>query len=235
MKARFQVAMCALFASVAVLATSQPAAAAPVTYTEKIEDVSVLFTILDFLDIERDLTRTRTLGDGTVDMETDDATIVADHTLSANWGYSTAEGFSWSHQFFFEPPAGEFIEARLILDVVGVHGDLPDFVFVEGFPVGVLTHGGFDVQSTTLLTTLGFPDPDALISFVVSDGRVDVGVLPVLFDFMTIRASTVEVIYEPTAVPEPTTAVLLMSGAAVGMWRRSRRNRSQRNDATRLV
>jgi hypothetical protein len=70
-------------------------------------------------------------------------------------------------------------------------------------------------------------DPDALISFILADGRLDVGMWPLVLDFMTIRSSTLEVTYEPvtaepTAVPEPTTAVLLLGGLAAGAWRRRR-------------
>ena len=65
-------------------------------------------------------------------------------------------------------------------------------------------------------------DPNALISLILTDGKLDVMAWPLLLDFMTIRSSTVEVTYEPVAVPEPATALLLLTGLAAGQWRRRR-------------
>jgi hypothetical protein len=69
------------------------------------------------------------------------------------------------------------------------------------------------------------PDPNFLLSLVLADGRLHVEVLPLLLDFVTIRSATAEVTYEAAAVPEPATAVLLLSGLAVGGWRRFHRPR----------
>ena len=214
--------MCALFVAAASVGAPRDATAAPVTYTEKIEDLN-FFTFLDLFDVTRDLTRTRTFGDGTSDVETDDATIVAENVLSDNWGISTAlVPITWQHLFAPLTGVDTFIQGRLTLEMIGVDADFPDFVFVEFFPVAALTVGGMDTLSTTIISTDGLLDPDGLITLVLADGKLDVMAWPLLLDFMTIRSSTMEVTYEPVAVPEPATAVLLMSGLAAGAWRRRR-------------
>ena len=217
---------CALFVSAAVLAAARPAAAAPITYTETIEDLS-FFTLFDLLDATRDLTRTRTFGDGTPDeVVTDDATIVSENVLSDNWGLSTALVFmTWHHVFPSTGAVDTYIQGKLTLEVIGVDGAVADPVFVEFFNVGSLVAGGTDTQSTTTFSTDGLADPNAVISFFLADGELDVRVRGLALDFMTIRSSTLEVTYEPVAVPEPTTALMLLSGVAAGAWRRRRSSR----------
>jgi PEP-CTERM motif len=217
-----------LVAIIFFVAAARPASASIITYTETISDQNFL-TIFDLFDGSRELTRTRT-SDGTTQVETDDATIVTENGLSGNWGLSTFVGFSWNHLFSLDPPAGTFLHGSLTLDVIGVDGELGDVVFVEFFPVGALTSGGTDVQSTTFLSTDGVGDPNMLLSLVLADGQIHVEVLPLLLDVMTIRSSTAEVTYEAAgnetaAVPEPATAVLLLSGLAAGGWRRLRHAR----------
>lgn len=222
MKAGIHDLMCASFVAAAMLAAPRAAVAAPVTYTEKIEDLN-FFTFLDLFDVTRDLTRTRTFGDGTSGVETDDATIVTENALSDNFGLSTAlVPMTWQHLFAPVSGVDTFIQGKLTLEMIGVEADFPDFVFIEFFPVGAMTVGGTDTLSTTIISTAGFPDPDGLISLTLADGKLDVMAWPLLLDFMTIRSSTLEVTYEPVAVPEPTTAVLLLSGLAAGAWRRRR-------------
>jgi hypothetical protein len=220
--------------AVLVLLIAAPASA-DVIYRERIEDASFT-TFLDLFDGVRSLTRTRTLGDGTVLVETDDATIVAENLLTDNWGLSTANAFNWSHLFVFDPPVGTFLQGTLTLEVIGAQqnaqGGQVDLVFVESFIVGVLSPGGVDTPSTTLLTTAGLPDPTGVLATFLADLRLDVGVLPLplFLDFMTIKSSTVEVSYVP--VPEPATMWLVTGGLAVGGWRRYR-SRLGRHAASR--
>lgn len=219
MRTRIPAAMYALLVGAALFAVPYPAAAAPITYSETIEDLTFT-TLFDLFDGARDLTRTRT-SDGVTDIETDDATIVSENVLSDNWGFTTAlVPITWSH--VFDPPSGveTYLEATLTLNVIGVDADFPDVLFVEFFPVGTLTVGGTDTESTTTVSTAGLVDPNGLLTFILSDGKVDVMAWPLLLDFMTIRSSTLEVVYEPVAIPEPTSAVLLLSGLVAGAWRR---------------
>ena len=222
MKIRIHGWMWAWFVAAAVVAAPSPAAAAPVTYTEQIEDLN-FFTFLDLFDTTRDLTRTRSLGDGTSVVETDDATIVSENVLSDNWGISTAVvPMTWQHIFAPLTGVDTFLYGKLTIEMIGVDADFPDFLFVEFFPVAALTVGGMDTLSTTIVSTDGIPDPNALITLILADGKLDVMAWPLLLDFMTIRSSTVEVTYEPVPVPEPATAVLLLGGLAAGAWRRRR-------------
>ena len=232
MARKIRFSTCALAAGVLLFAADRPAAATPVTYTETIEDLNFT-TFVDLFDFSRDLTRTRNSGSGPAQIETDDATIVGEHVLSDNWGFSTFAPFSWDHLFPLDPPAATFTHGSLTLNVIGNEGDLADLVFVEAFPVGALTPGAVDVESTTTFSTDPFGDPDFILKLILADGRLHVEVLPLLLDFMTIRASTVEVTYEPQLevqeVPEPATAVLIVSGLAAGGWRRYRSRTGQRN------
>jgi hypothetical protein len=217
-----------LFVGVALVASALPAAAVPITYSERIEDLNYA-TFLDLFDTTRDLTRTRTSG-GPADIEADDPTIVGENLLSENWGFSTFIPMSWQHVFPSGSAVDTYLQGKLTIEMIGVDADLPDFVFVDFFPVGILNVGGMDMPSTTILSTDGLPDPDALISFFLADGRLDVAILPLLFDLMTIRSSTLEVTYEPntlepTAVPEPATGLLLLGGVAAGAWRRRQARR----------
>ena len=224
MTAKFWNSKNALLAIVMLLVgAARPASASIVTYTETITDQS-FFTIFDLFDVSRDLTRTRT-SNGTTQTETDDATIVSENVLSENWGLSTFAEFNWNHLFSLDPPVGTFLHGSLTLDVIGADATLPDIVFVEFFPVGALTPGGTDVQSTTYFSTDGVGDPNLLLSLVLADGQIHVGVLPLFPDVVTIRSSTAEVTYEAAEVPEPATAVLLLSGLAMGGWRRLHRSR----------
>jgi len=217
---------CVLAAGVLLFASVRPVAAATITYTETIEDLNFA-TLLDLFDFTRDLTRTRDFGTGVVDVETNDATIAAENSLSDNWGVTTASTWTWTHLFPLDPPALTFLHGSITLNVIGVDGGIGDFVFLEGVNVGVLTPGGTDVQSTTYFSTDGVGDPDFLIRTVLTDGQLSVSVVPLLFDFMTIRSSIAEVTYE--AVPEPATMVMIVSGLAVGGWRRYRSRTGHRN------
>jgi len=183
-------------------------------------------TFIDLFDVSRDLTRTQTLGNGTVNIETDDATIVTENALSENWGMSTFGLFNWTHLFTFDPPVGTFVRGSLTLDVIGVDPTLPEIVFVEFFPIGALNPGGPDVQSTTVFSTDGVGDPNLLLSLVLADGQMHVAVLPLLLDVVTIRSSTATIEYDAAVVPEPASAVLLLSGLAAGGWRRYRSRRA---------
>jgi hypothetical protein len=229
MPRRFWTSKNALLAAVILLgAATRPASASTITYTETIEDANY-FTLFDIFDGSRDLTRTRT-SDGVIQIETDDATIVSENALSENWGLSTFLPFSWTHVFALDPAATTFLQGSLALEVIGVDGELGDPVYIEFTYVGNLTPGGTDIQSTTYFSTDGLADPNALLSVVLADGQVQLSVLPLLLDFMTIRSSTASVTYEaadngPAEVPEPATAVLLLSGLAAGGWRRLRHSR----------
>jgi hypothetical protein len=234
MSNKFRRSMYTLLAGVLFLAAARPAAAETITYTETIADSSYA-TLFDLFDLTRDLTRTRTFGDGSIQVETDDATIISENALSDTWGFSTFFPMVWTHIFPLDPSATTFLHASLTLDVIGVDSGLPDIVFVDFFPVGALTPGATDVQSTTYLSTDGLADPNSAIAFFLADGQLNVIILPLILDFMTIRSSTLEVTYDADPVPEPTTAVLLMSGLAIAEGRRRRHRSRSACTATKVL
>jgi len=226
MSSKFWISVRVLFVGVLLLALSRPAAASTVTYTETIEDLNFA-TFFDLFDFTRDLTRTRTLGDGTVQVETDDATIVSENALSDNWGLSTFTAIGWNHLYDFVPPVEIFLRGSVTLNVIGVDPSTSHPVFIEFFPVGDLTPGGTDVESTTTFSTDGLADPNFVLSLELADNALHVEIFPLLADVLTIRSSTAELTYTArdegiTAVPEPASAVLLLSGLAAGGWRRYR-------------
>jgi len=202
-----------LAAGALFLAPAPPAQAAVLTYTETIEDISVA-PIFDFFDPNRDLRRTRTLGNGTVLVEDTDAIIVAENAVTDNWGFSTFSPFSLNH-IFPPDPVTSFLSATLTLEVFGAEGSLGDLVFVDfPFPLGVLSAAGDNASATTTLTTdiIGNPDiVNFLLGLFLADSTLSVGVLPLLFDFMSIHSSTLSVTYEAPPVPEPATGLLMLA------------------------
>jgi hypothetical protein len=237
MRNAFHTVFAILIAGLLVCASSRPAAASTVTYTETIEDLSHT-TLLDFFDDTRVLRRTRTFGDGTSQAVTSNALIATQNSLSDNWGLSTFGATTWVHQFAPTlAPYGPapFLHGSLTLDVIGVNPLIFDIVFLEGLPIGLLTPGGFDVETSSLFTTTGLPADfvNSLIAGAVADGQVSVGILPFILDAYTIRASTLEITYEAlvntttdTSMPEPGTMVLLATGLAAARGWRNRRRRA---------
>jgi hypothetical protein len=201
-----------LTAGALFLAPSPSAHAAVLTYTETIEDISVA-PILDFFDPNRDLLRTRTLGNGIVLVEDDDAAIVSENAVTDSWGVSTFAPFSLNH-IFVADSVTSFISATLTLEVFGAEGSLGDLVFVDfPFPLGILNAAGDNAPATTTLTTdiIGNPDiVNFLLGLFLADSTLSVGVVPLLFDFMSIHSSTLSVTYE-APVPEPAMGLLTLA------------------------
>jgi hypothetical protein len=115
--------------------------------------------------------------------------------------------------------------------VFGVDGGLPDLLFVDfPLPLGVLTpSAGEDTLSSTVLSTAFIPDPaivNGVLSFFLADGMLNVAVVPLLADLMSIRSSKLTVTYE-APVPEPALGFLMLGSLfALGGRRLSRRWRN---------
>lgn len=203
--------------------------AAPVTYTEIIADVSDA-PIFDFLDGTRDLRRTRTLGSGAVSVENDDSIIALENLVSDGWGLGTFLPFTLTHTFVADPAVSTFLSASLTLDVFGADG-FPDLVFVDfPIPFGILTPAGIDGMSSTVVSSAIIPDAglvDFVLAFLLADGLLNVSVVPLLLDFVSIRASTLSVTYEPASIPEPLTALLMLGGLFAAGRRHVRRRQRQ--------
>lgn len=150
-----------------------------VTYTEILDDIDdrgLLGINGILLDVERDLERTRILGDGTVLQESDDATIASQNAVSANFGISTVDPITYSHMFIDVPAVAEFVMASLTLEVFSVSGTPTNFlelsfgigpipndpVFVDGLFVGFLQPGGPFIETTTTFSD----DNEAVVSFL---------------------------------------------------------------------
>ena len=214
-----------LAASALFLAPVTPARAAVFTYSETISDSNNLLNCVpmivscDLLDLGRDLSRTRKLGDGTVLVENDDAVIASENSVSDTWGVSTFLPFALNH-IFVADPVTSFISATLTLEVYGAEASLGDLVFVDfPFPLGVLNANGDNAPSTTTLTSDIIGDQDLvnfLLGLMLTDKTVMVGVLPLLFDVMSIHSSTLTVTYEGPVpqgveVPEPVSGLLMLT------------------------
>lgn len=120
-----------VFVSVAVLGLlflPLVARAVPtVTYTEILDDINDKGEFGAgglFLDLERNLERTRVLGDGTIQHESDDATIASQNNINitGNFGFSTTAPIVYSHAFVGVPPIEQFLRASLTLNVFSVSG-----------------------------------------------------------------------------------------------------------------
>ncbi len=116
-----------------------PAQAAPITYTEILDDVDDTGSGV-LSDIGQDLERTRILGTGTVLMESDDLTIISENNMDptipgeTNFGVSTplpgfvpagpfpAPPIEYSHIFVGVPPVATFLSGELTLEVFSVSG-----------------------------------------------------------------------------------------------------------------
>jgi len=107
-------------------------------------------------------------------------------------------------------PIYAFVHGSLTLEVIGVDG--AHLVFAEVFPLAFSRPARLTRNRRASFSTDGFGDPNGLLSFVLADGKIHVEVLPLFLDCMTTRSSTAEVTYETAAVPEPASAVLLLSG-----------------------
>lgn len=219
-------------ALVAVLALAGGIAqAAPVSYSEVIED-------LNLGQRTRDLRRTTTLGNGNVLIENDDTIIASDtqNDLSNNFGLNSAGIVTWTHRLTYLPPVETFLFGQISITVSGADpsnaGFKNDLVFLESFffPLIFLTPGtDNDPITTSSLATSN----STILSNYLTDGMLTVLLFPLgsadgLFDSIEIISSRVDLRYEPKGfdvVPEPSTMALMLGGLGLAVARARRRTR----------
>lgn len=206
------------------------AGAVPLTYTEIIDDIDdsgFIGTKGIFFDIASNLQRTRIFGNGNNLFTDVDATIVNQNNLSPNFGISTTQNISYSHQFVDIPPSLQILSMRVMISAFSVSGTPTDFfefifgtgiipndpIVAETFPITFLTPGGPAFETTTTFQT----GQQAIISSSLDDDFfLDLTVTPTgpgaFFtpDTIAVRTSRFDVLYEP--IPEPSTIMLFSSG-----------------------
>lgn len=188
---------------------AQTASAVTITASELIEDS------LSLDAFTRDLTRTRTSSNGINQVETDDATIIAQNLVDSDFGILSLGDVSFQHDLsWLDPAALTFNSATLEITAVGVVGG-NEVVLVDTVNIGSLTNNLL-VQTTIF----SFNDPIAL-NLYLADGLLSVFIdknngagFPGNLNFSSIYSSQLNVEYE--AVPEPTTMLLLGSALLGG-------------------
>lgn len=235
-----------LFAAgaLASLAASVPAQAGIITYEEALVDARSFLPPIDYI---RNLERTRSLGDGSVQTTGDDSLIELENAVGEAFGRQSFDPVTYSHLFFPLGPVETFHLLTLQIVVGSVSGEpssaLPDSielllglgdpndpVAVEGELLGYLSP-----TNPFATTTFEFSTGNAaLIDLWLLDDRLDVTITPTGPGFIlepepegdriSVRSSTLQVQYE---LPEPVTLALLGTGllGVLGARRRQARLR----------
>ncbi len=209
--------------------TARTASADTFTYRETIEDTSNPTFIL--YDFGQDLSRTRVLGDGTVQFTGSDSTIKSENDADG-FGLSSTDDITWTHIFIDLPPAQQFVSATVEIAAFGASGETVrvggrritinnDKVSVDGVELGALNAAGAFRTTTTLFDLGSAVD----ISVVLADGRLEVSVdpkgpgflgLPV--DAISIQKSVFEVTYKNFEETTPNTAFIIFGGGPSGTF-----------------
>ena len=225
-----------------------PSYAGVITYEEILEDENAPFV---YVDVLQNLTRTRTLGDGSPpNVQVVDAFIapLLFNHVSDSFGVWVHEPITYTHVFQPVGTVDSFLLVSLGILASSVSGTpepgtpLIDFfellfgigtpddtIVVDNQPIGFLTPGR-PLEETAFQFSTG---DTALIALLLEDNnRVRVTITPAGpgpiaepdGDKVRVRSSTFQVTYQTQAVPEPGTMTLLVAGLlAAGLRSKARR------------
>ena len=194
-----------------------PAAKASIHAYEAIADAGVVGKIIEELTgFDADgLVRARGyLNPFSADIETDDATIISENSVSPSFGGFNSAPVSYTHHLdWLAPPAnGVYTSATLHIAVVGglIAGG-PTTVYVDTFDLGSLNSG-------FLLSLTDFGIDVSLLSDDMLSVEIDKGVLGRRKKFdqkFKVVASKIVVKYDP--IPEPTSVLVWSGMVGVGL------------------
>jgi len=229
----------ALLLSLPSLMVTAPLHAGVITYEEILEDLNQPLVFFDFL---QNLQRTRTLGDGSPPVVTEnDLVIQLQNAVSGSFGRWGTDPVMYSHVFQSVGMVDSFMLASLEILAASVSptpppGFPPEFfellfgigtpddpVVVDGVMIGFLTPG-HPFKETTLEFSTG---DTALIALLLENDRIRVTITPMGpgsigepdGDKISVRSSAFQVTYQTQAVPEPGAAALLAAGLlAAGLY-----------------